>query len=200
MDRSPWGKEGRKRKVISALSTSAAILNIFHTNTNKNNTSHLPSLSMRKASLHGSDSLWNYRASKGRKHALSALCLSVSTFALILLSALNQIHLFRALSTDAARGITWETPLKKAKPVLEGGGFWSKSLSLDGTAGCRAPGTPGELGRQAYAFASILLPSASAPMWLVHPMGSSSAHFRKSEDFLSLWLWWSGLAWNNFAS
>lgn len=41
------------------------------------------------------------------------------TFALMFMSALNQMHVFRALSTGYVRGLTWETPLKKAKAVLE---------------------------------------------------------------------------------
>ena len=67
-------------------------------------------------------------------------------------------------------------------------------VSLDGTAGCRAPGSPGALGRQPSAFASIPLPSPSAPVWLVHPLGSSTAHSRKSEETFFLF-GYDGVAW-----
>lgn len=57
------------------------------------------------------------------------------------MSALNQTHVFRALSTGYVRGLTGETPLKKAKAVVEV--FNSEhNLSVDGTAGWRAPSTP----------------------------------------------------------
>lgn len=46
------------------------------------------------------------------------LPLSVSTFTLIFMSALSRLHWFTAWSISYARGITRDTPLKKAKPVL----------------------------------------------------------------------------------
>ena len=159
MDGTLWGKEGRKRKVIPPpRSTSAAILNIFHRNPNKNDTSDLPFTFSEE-----SQSAWKWftlelQGKQGKK-ACPLSFVSVSTFALILPPALNQIHLFRALSTDAAEGITWETPLKKkAKPVLEGAEFLVLKPDSRWSYRMQGPRHPGALGRGA-----LLLPPGLFP-------------------------------------